>query len=196
MTGFSEEPRATYSAHMDKAAFFAWLRAREGGRYELKNGEIIVHPGVSRNHHRVTGGFAHALRTRLQFEKWDIAIGEFAVEIRDDIRYPDVLVERRAEDGGAYSTADPVLLVEVVSPSSAGRDLSVKATEYLGLPSLEAYIVASQDEPIVWIWQRDAVTRAFAAEPVEIAGRDRTITLDALGIVLPLAEIYRGLGAA
>jgi Uma2 family endonuclease len=196
MTGFSEEPRAAYSAHMDKAAFFAWLRTREGGRCELKNGEIIVHPGVSRNHYAVASEFAFALRTRLPAEDWGIAIGEFAVEIGGDIRYPDVLVEQRSGDGGAYSTSEPVLLVEVVSPSSAGRDLTVKAKEYLGLPSLEAYIVASQDEPIVWIWQRDVASREFPVEPSEIAGRERAITLDALAITLPLAELYRGIGAA
>ncbi len=191
MSGFSEEPRAPYSARMEKAEFFAWLQAREGGRYELKNGEIVVHPGVSRNHHRVAGAFAFALRQRLPSTDWDIAIGGFAVEIGLDIRYPDVLVERRAEDGGAYSTPDPVLLVEVVSPSSAGRDLTVKAKEYLSLPSLEAYIVASQDEPIVWIWQRDTTSREFSAEPTEIAGRERGIAVEALAISLPLAEIYR-----
>jgi Uma2 family endonuclease len=196
MSGFAEEPRAPYSARMGRAEFFAWLRTREGGRYELKDGEIIVHPGVSRNHHRVAGAFAFALRSRLQSEDWDIAIGEFAVEIGQDIRYPDVLVERRGQDGLAYSTVEPVLLIEVVSPSSAGRDLTVKAREYLGLPSLEFYIVASQDEPIVWIWRRDSISHEFPAEPLEIQGRDTELALAALAISLPLAEIYRGIGAA
>lgn len=196
MTGFSEEPRATYSAHMDKAAFLKWNADREGTRCELKDGEIIMHPGVSRKHARIASAFVLAIANRLTFDIWDITGGDFAVEVGEDIRYPDVLVERRGTDGGAYATTDPVVLVEILSPSSVGRDLRTKVEEYLGLPSLEAYIVASQDEPIVWIWQRDASTRGFAAEPTEIAGREREITLDALGISLPLAEIYRGLGTA
>lgn len=195
MTGFSEEPRASYSARMDKAAFLKWNADRKGTRCEFKDGEIIVHPGVSRNHSRVASAFVYALKTRLTFDHWDISGSDFAVEIGDDIRYPDVLVERRGADGDAYTTLDPVVLVEVLSPSSAGRDLRNKVEDYLGLPSLEAYIVASQDEPIVWIWQRDKVSREFPAEPTEIAGREREITLDALAISLPLAEIYRGIGA-
>lgn len=193
MSGFAEEPRATYSAAMGKAEFFAWLQSKEGGRYELKDGEIVMHPGVSRRHHRVVGGFFYELRSRLAVEDWDVASGEFAVEIGDDIRYPDILVERRAEDGGAYSTLKPILLVEVLSPSSAGRDLAIKAAEYLGIPSLEAYVVASQDEAIVWVWQRDPMTREFPIQPVEMAGLDSLIDVSALGVFLPLAEIYRGL---
>lgn len=196
MTGFAEEPRATYTARMGKADFFAWLQTKEGGRYELKDGEIVVHPGVSRNHHRVVGAFSFSLRTRLPIEDWDVAIGEFAAEIGEDIRYPDVLVERRAEDGAAYSTKEPILLVEVLSPSSAGRDLTIKAAEYTSLPTLETYIVASQDEAIVWVWQRDGETRAFPAQPEEIAGLDGVIDIPALGVTLPLAEAYRGIVGA
>lgn len=196
MTGFSEEPRSAYSAKMDKAAFLKWNADREGPRCELKDGEIVMHPGVSRNHSRGTMGFVHALHERLDYKTWSITGGDFAVEIGEDIRYPDVLVEPAGGDGQAYTTLQPVLLVEVLSPSSAGRDLRLKVDEYLGLSTLEAYIVASQDEPIVWVWRRDVVSRAFAVEPVEIAGPERAITLEALDISLPLAQIYRGLAAA
>lgn len=86
--------------------------------------------------------------------------------------------------------------MEVLSPSSAGRDLAIKATEYTSLPSLEAYVVASQDKAIVWVWQRDPDTRAFPAQPVEIEGLDGIISVPALGVTLPLAEIYRGIAGA
>jgi Uma2 family endonuclease len=195
MTGFSEEPRATYSAHMDTAAFFAWLRTREGGRYELKNGEIVVHAGSTIRHARLSAKFVVALANRLDADAWAVATSDAAIQIGEDIRYPDVVVERLVNDGSTPSTRTPTLLIEVLSPSSVGRDMREKLAEYVSLPSLEAYIVASQDEPIVWVWQRGETSREFPAEPTEIAGREREITLDALGIALPLAEIYRGLGA-
>jgi Uma2 family endonuclease len=193
MAGFAEDPRASYSAFMGKAEFFAWRQTREGPRCELKDGEIVLHPGVSRNHYRVAGHWYSALRHRLTVEVWDIAAGDFAVEIGADIRFPDVVVERVVHDGDAYATQDPILLVEVLSPSSAGCDLRIKAGKYLSLPSLEAYIVASQDEPVVSVWQRDPGTWSFAAEPVEIGGRDRAVTIGALGITVPRDEIYRGI---
>ena len=121
-------------------------------------------------------------------------MSDFAVEIGEDVRYPDVLVELLSAGGPqALSSAAPVLLVEVLSPSSAARDLNVKLAEYTTLPSLQCYIVASQDEAIVWVWQRDRASGAFPRLPVEVAGIDGRIDVEGLGITLPLAEIYRGI---
>ncbi len=166
MTGFSEEPRASYSAHMGKAEFFTWLHARESGRYELKNGEIIVHAGSTRRHAWLSMQFGQVLLNRLDRTRWVVGGSDAAVEIGDDIRYPDIVVEARTDDGTSPSTVSPTLIVEVMSPSSAGRDMHEKLGEYTSLVSLEAYIVASQDEAIVWLWQRDAVARTFASQPI------------------------------
>lgn len=87
----------------------------------------------------------------------------------------------------------PVLIVEVLSPSSTGTDLTAKLAEYTSLPSLQAYIVASQDEPIVWVWQRDAATGAFPDKPQEVSGREAAIGVAALELSLPMADLYRGI---
>ena len=91
------------------------------------------------------------------------------------------------------STTTPVLLVEVLSPSSVGRDLSVKLAEYVSLPSLQCYIVASQDEAMVWVWQRDSGTGAFSQIATEIAGPEGKISITSLGIEIALEEIYSGI---
>ena len=87
----------------------------------------------------------------------------------------------------------PLLVVEVLSPSSVARDMNLKLAEYTSLPSLQCYIVASQDEAIVWVWQRDEDTGTFPALPQEISGLDGRIDVRGLGIDPPLAEIYRGI---
>jgi Uma2 family endonuclease len=115
------------------------------------------------------------------------------VEIGEDIRYPDVVVERLLGDGSGLTTTTPVLIVEVLSPSSTGRDMSVKLAEYTSLASLEVYIVASQEEPICWVWQRGGAGRNFSREPAEVAGRNASIEIVGLGISLPLAELYLGI---
>jgi Uma2 family endonuclease len=180
---------------LDKRAFLQWVQKQER-RYELKDGEVIMHPGVSRDHAVLVGRLVTALSTRLNADIWSVSPTDFAVEIGPDIRYPDVLVERLSADGKALSTQSPVVLVEVLSPSSVGTDMVEKLAEYSSLPSLEAYIVASQDEPICWVWQRGSEDRSFPKKPVEIAGRDKAIEVDALGITLPMSEIYRGIGPA
>lgn len=196
MSGFAEEPRTTYSARMGKAEFFAWLQTREGGRYELKDGEIVVHAGSTLRHAGLSARFLASIARQLDLVKWLAVMADFAVEIGDDIRNPDVLVAQPSSDPSALSTNAPVLIIEVLSPSSVARDMIDKFTEYASLPTLQTYIVASQDQAIVWIWQRDGITGAFPARATEMAGQDRVIEIPALGVTLPLAEIYRGITGA
>jgi Uma2 family endonuclease len=180
---------------LDKRAFLQWVQKQER-RYELKDGEVIMHPGVSRKHFTLVGRLVVAFSNRLDPDAWNVGPTDFAVEIGPDIRYPDVLVERVNPDGAALSTDAPIVLVEVLSPSSVGTDMTAKLAEYTSLPSLEAYVVASQDEPICWVWQRSREDRSFPKTPEEIAGRDRAIAIAALGVSLPMSEIYRGIGTA
>ena len=61
------------------------------------------------------------------------------------------------------------------------------------LLSLQAYIVASQDQPACFVWLRRA-DGTFAAEPAAVEGRDAVIHIPALSVAIPLAEVYRGIG--
>lgn len=192
MIGFSEDP-APFGAKLGKDAFLAWVQRQDGGRYELKDGHIVMHAGSTRAHAQICIAFGTAFRTSLERESWAVTVADFAVEVGDDIRYPDVLVEAAGSSApDASSTRHAVLLVEVLSPSSASRDLNLKLAEYTSLPSLQCYVVASQDEAIVWVWQRQPETGAFPAQPEEIAGPEAAIAIPARSLSLPLADIYRG----
>lgn len=192
MTGFSEDPQSAYGRPLDKKAFLHWVQ-RQQYKYEFKNGEAVMHPGGTRKHAQIIGHFIVALGNRLDPKAWAVGPGEFAVAIGEDVRFPDILVERASSAGDALSTEEPVVLVEVLSPSSKATDMTIKLAEYTSLASLEAYIVASQDEPIVWVWQRDPSSRAFPAQPIEISGRDQSIEISALELTLPLAELFRSI---
>ena len=192
MTGFAEDPLAPYGQPRDKRAFLHWVQRQEG-RFEFKSGQVVMHAGSTKRHSWIMIDFAAALANRLDRSKWAVGGTDIAVEIGDDIRYPDVIVERRSGDGREVSTETPVLLVEVLAPSSVARDMNLKPGEYTSLASLEVYIVASQDEPLLWVRQRDAGTREFSSRPVEVSGRDQAIELPALGVSLPLAELFRSI---
>jgi Uma2 family endonuclease len=179
---------------LDRRAFLQWAE-RQQGRFELKDARVIMHPRATRGHAWIIGAFIATLGTRLDADAWDV-LPCFAVEVGPDIRCPDVLVERLSADSKALSTQSPVVIVEVLSPSSVGTDMVEKLAEYTSLPSLEAYIVASQDEPICWVWQRVGEDRGFPSKPDEIAGREAAIEIAALGVALPMSEIYRGIGTA
>lgn len=177
---------------LDKTAFYAWLDRQEG-RYELENGRIVPMVKVSRNHALIVTNFIKTLAARLDPSIWNVVAAEFAIEIGEQVRFPDVIVEPSGGDGKALECTEAKLLVEVLSPSSVGRDFGLKLAEYKSLDTVEAYVIASQDAPICWLWRRAAdAGRAFPEHPLEIHGRDQAIDLPVFAISLPLVEIYRG----
>ncbi len=193
MTGFSETTAPPYEPPITKAEFYAWVERQPQGRFELKDGRIVQQmTGATKAHNRIVSNFIFALGARLDRDIWSITASDLAVEIGDDIRYPDLVVERLDSPGPPLTAEHAVVLLEVLSPSSVKTDRQEKAAEYTSLASLGAYIIASQDEAKCWLWQRDRATHAFPAQPVEVTGQTAMITLDGLGVSLPLAELFRG----
>jgi Uma2 family endonuclease len=183
---------------MDKAAFLAWMAATEE-RYELAGGRVVMMPGVSRAHGMLVMNLASLLRDQLDRREWTV-IAEFGLDAGPEtLRYPDIVVDRAGGDAKDYTATAPVLLAEVLSPSTAATDLGDKAAEYLQLPSLLAYIVLSQDEPKAWVWARATATLAtatFAPGPEVVSGTEAIVRIAALRLELPLADIYAGIQAS
>jgi len=174
---------------MDKDAFLAWAQGREG-RFELVERQVVMTVGGSKTHALIASQLMRASWARIDVTKWLVLGSDLAVDVGPgSLRYPDAIVD---SIGGqrALTASAPVLIAEVLSPSSATLDLGDKATEYLRLPSLAAYLVLSQDEVKAWVYVKGAEQRPG---PNMIAGTSATISVPALGIELPLAEIYAGI---
>lgn len=173
--------------HMDKAAFLAWHRGNEG-RYELAGGSVIVMAGVSKAHIRIVQNLVLALRVRLDRAQWE-PFGELGLDVGPEtLRYPDVVVDRAGGADREYIATAPVLLAEVLSPSTAAVDLGDKLAEYFEIPSVSAYIVFSQNEAKAWMWVKDQST----PKPEVVVGVEANIHVAALQIELPMSEIYAG----
>jgi Uma2 family endonuclease len=175
---------------MGKAAFIEWGAAEEE-RYELVGGRVVMMPRPTRTHGLIITNLIIALQKRLDPTQW-VVISEFGLDTGPEtLRYPDVLVDSAGGGAKDYTATTPVLLAEVLSPSSVEIDLGDKAAEYLQVPSLVAYIVLSQDEPKVWVHARSG--GGFTAGPVVVTGTEAKIQIAALQLELPMAEIYAGL---
>jgi Uma2 family endonuclease len=174
-------------AHMDRHAFLAWLQGREE-RYELDRGRVIMMTGGSRAHWQITANLLKALDARLDPERFTV-LPEFGVDLGlKSIRFPDIVVDVAGQTPGDLTATAPVLIVEVLSPSSERIDLGDKAAEYLRIPSLLAYLVCAQDETKAWVWTRGASDFAISANVLE--GGEAVINVERLGIDLPFAEAY------
>src|SRR5262245_51431047 len=136
---------------MDKAAFLAWVEGREG-RYELAEGRVLMMTGGSRAHGQISANLFRILDSRLDPDRWTI-LTDFGVDLGPGtVRYPDIVVEPFTKAPRELTATAPVLIAEVLSPSTERIDLGDKAAEYPYLRSLAAYLVFAQDEQKAWIW--------------------------------------------
>lgn len=176
---------------MDKAAFLAWAEGQEG-RCELVGGRVVMMIRPVLAHALILGHLMVALHERLERGKWDV-LSDFGTDVGPEtLRAPDIVVVPAGGDLKSRTTNSPVLIAEILSPSTTAIDLGDKAAEYLRLPSLAAYIVLAQDEPKAWLWLRGP--HGFQPGPQVIVGRDTMLQVTALGLELAMADIYAGVG--
>jgi Uma2 family endonuclease len=103
---------------------------------------------------------------------------------------PDVVIVPRTGvslDLQSRDLRDPLVAFEVLSPSTKDRDLRWKRAAYTSLASLTHYVVIAQDAVEVVVFARD---KGFAEK--RLRSLNDSVEVPALGISLPLEEIYRG----
>jgi Uma2 family endonuclease len=172
---------------MDKTAFLDWVQGREE-RYELDRGRVIMMTGGSRAHWQIAFNLAKALDARIDPNNWAV-LPEFGVNVEpESVRFPDVIVDIAGANAKDLTATRPVLIAEVLSPGSERMDLGDKSAQYLRLASLAAYLVFAQDQIKVWAWVRGPAGFPFGPEVRE--GKDAVVRIEALGLDLPLSEVY------
>ncbi|KAA2235816.1 Uma2 family endonuclease [Salinarimonas soli] len=99
---------------------------------------------------------------------------------------PDVMVVCGSLEPGATSASDPAVLVEVMSVGSEARDRYEKWHVYRQLPSLRHYVLVTRDRPLVEVFDRAGEVWTNR----ELEGLDAALDLPAIGVSLPLRDIY------
>jgi Uma2 family endonuclease len=176
---------------MDNATFLDWVQGREE-RYELAGGRVMMMTGATMRHGLIVGNLFEMLRARLDRKQW-VVLTEFGIDVRPGtIRYADVVADQYGAKGDALTAKAPVLVAEVLSPSTMKIDLGDKAADYLQLSSLATYLILAQDEVKTWAYNRSG-EKQFPPGPQVFAGADASISIPALNIDLPLTDIYSGI---
>ena len=122
-------------------AFVAWEN-RQKRRYELVGGEVRLMSGGSAGHDLIATNLITALGTALAGRPCFVHGSN--LKLRSPIgmvTYPDLFVRcGQPLDDEALEATDPILIVEVLSPSTRGVDLVTKRWAYQAIPSLQALI--------------------------------------------------------
>jgi Uma2 family endonuclease len=164
--------------------FMVWVMQQPSNeKYELSNGRILAMSPERWGHGEVKATILVNLTIAVREAGLPCRILGDSMAVRIDnktIFEPDVLV--RCGPRPSFDTLeinDPIIIVEVLSPSTASRDRSVKLTGYFRLPSLRHYLLVSADERRI-VHHRRVSDTEFATT---IVGTD-PIRLDPPGIVL------------
>lgn len=174
-------------------AFAAWENRRRG-RYELIVGEIRAMAGGSRGHDLVAGNVLTALRLALPGRASDVHGSNLKVlSPAGMVTYPDVFVRCGPLDDAATECDDPVVVVEVLSPSTRSEDLVRKRWAYQAIPSLTHLVYVDPSRVEIEVATRAADGRWWSSFLHDLSA---TLTLDTLAIDLPLGEVYAGTRAA
>ena len=103
--------------------------------------------------------------------------------------YPDLQVVCDSNPPTSVYQDSPVLIIEVLSPSTRRYDLDEKMNAYLQIPSLQCYIVLEQHQPTAIIMRRSE--GGFLRQVTE--GVDEAIPLPFLDCELAMRDIYDGI---
>lgn len=170
--------------------FLEW-EAQQPERYEFIDGLILGMVGGSAAHATIRDNITGALRARLRGTPCR-AFGE-SLKVVTDIasHYPDVVVTCAPVHPTDDQIREPVVVIEVLSRTTADRDRSAKWVGYQDVPSLQHYVLVAQDRRRVELFTRtgDSWNLRIIRAPAH------RVVLPAIGIELTLDEIYEDSGA-
>jgi Uma2 family endonuclease len=169
------------------------LENRSPTKSEYIDGWIRAMVGSTLRHNMVASNCLVALALRTKGKPCRPFNSDTKVRInREGIKrfyYPDVQVVCQSNDPLSVFQDSPVLIIEVLSPSTRQYDLDEKMVAYLSIPSLECYVVLEQHQPIAIMLRRSGA--GFLRETIE--GIEKTIDLPFLGCSIPMREVYDGI---
>jgi Uma2 family endonuclease len=179
--------------HMTVDEFLSWAEGRPG-RYELFRGVIYAMTPERAAHAEMKLAVQLALVSGIRERRLPCHVLPDGMTVRIDettTHEPDALVycgPRLAPS--AIEVPSPVIVVEVLSPSTRHIDAQIKLAGYFRLSSLAHYLVVDPDKPLI-------IHHARAGDSILTRiVRGGSITLEPPGLELALADLYGAASAS
>ena len=172
---------------MTVAEFLAWEEGQDG-RWEFDGFEPVAMVGGTLAHNLIGVNVCTELRQRLRGGPCRVFMEGVKVEVAGSVRYPDVLVACGPFVNAATVAENPVVVFEVLSPSTAGTDIVVKNEEYRATASIRRYVILMQDRMGATVQER----RGEDWLATSLTEADAVLEMPEIGVSLPLAALYEG----
>ena len=161
------------------------LEETSGIRHELIGGYLYAMAGGTLIHNLIVQGLRDVLVRQLRPRGCRVFTENVKLHLADDFFYPDVMVScNRNAETRLYAT-EPVLLAEVLLEGNIAHDRVIKFNVYRRIPSLQAYLILSQEDFRIEVWGAD---NNWERSHVYNAGE--VIRLTGLSLDIPVDEVY------
>lgn len=158
-------------------------------KHEYVEGEVYAMSGASKTHGRIAMNLALALGNHLRGHPCEVFASDVKVfvEAADAFYYPDLVVVCDDPDRkDRYVFQHPKVIVEILSPSTELVDRGRKFTHFRTLPSLQEYVIVSQDRMQVEAYRRQD-PHTWILRP---CGDGDVVEIPSLGFSCPVAQLY------
>lgn len=171
-----------------------YLKLEETAEYksEYIDGLIIPMAGGTTNHNRIAGNFYAGFNFAFKQQDYEVFMGDVRLWIAKMriYSYPDVMViagEPIYWDNRTDTTTNPIVIIEVLSESTAGYDREAKFQAYRTIPSFAEYLLIDQTRIYIEQYSKTAKKRWSLCEYDE---EDESITLTSIPFQISLADVY------
>jgi Uma2 family endonuclease len=172
---------------MTRDQFFDWAEAQDA-RYEFDGFEPVAMTGGNLDNNRIAFNIHTALRGRLKGSGCEpLGLDAGVATAGDTVRYPDAVVTCSPAPGGSRLVPNPVVVFEVVSPTSGHVDRIVKVREYAAVDLIRRYVIVESASVGLTVHERQAAGQKWTVATVMA---DDLVILPEIGIEIPVAEIY------
>lgn len=186
-------PESKRSRRLSIQEYFEMEEASEL-RHEYVRGNVFAMSGGSLGHGRICGNLFLAIGSFVDGTGCTAYFTDAKVHIEaaDCIYYPDIMVTCEPFNQKEYVVYEPVLIIEVLSPSTEQTDRREKLSAYKMIPSLKQYVIVHQNRMKVEVHQR------VSEDTWDCIDLHRTTTLQIDCCVermqsIPVEQIYKGL---
>lgn len=178
------EPRITPAEYLAR-------ERRAEYKSEYLNGRIYAMTGASRAHNVITVDASRELSTQLRGRPCEVYAADMRVKVGATglYAYPDVVAVCGApefEDRHLDTLLTPAVMVEVLSPSTAGYDRGEKFAHYRRLASLRDYVLVVQDRMRVEHYARQGERWVLT----ELNEPEHVVMLESIGCTLRVGDLY------
>lgn len=158
-------------------------------RREYVDGEVYALAGASDNHNRISRNLISLLSAHLGNSECETFFNDIKVRVRQNVYYyPDLLVSCEENPESPYFRNEPILIVEIISKSTARVDTLEKVFAYQQIPSLQEYVVVDQYRMEVRVHRRQETGGWITYYFTE---RSDIVEFKSIDLTIPLPEIYR-----